>query len=226
MDYDYESDESEGTISLEFSYTQTTNMCMEAVKQNGYELEFVEQQLPKICLAAVRQNGLALEFVEYQTEFLCFEAVKQNGLALEFVEEQTHEICMEAVRQNGLAIQYVFVQTLELCEVAYEQTKLAREYMWEEFQEVFRVVVRPRCYETPPESMNYSDFTDPITLEPLVSDTIYAWIVEGEKWYLAGSLETINEMIETNYKQSSLDSVFIPIKNALFPVNDLHWVRV
>jgi hypothetical protein len=50
--------------------------------------------------------------------------------------------------------------------------------------------------------------------------------VEGEKWYLAGSLETMNEMIATNYKHSTLDAVFIPMKNSLVPVSELHWVRV
>jgi hypothetical protein len=223
---DYDSESSETTISLEFSYTQTTNMCMEAVKQNGLELEFVEYQLPKICLAAVRQNGLALEFIETQTEFLCLEAVKQNGLALEFVEEQTQEICMEAVRQNGLAIQYVIYQTIELCEVAFQQTKLSQEYMVEPFQDEFKDNVHPTHLETLPEFVSVSDFTDPITLDPLIAHEIYGWIVEGEKWYLAGSLETINEMIETNYKHSSLDAVFIPMKNSLFPVSQLHWVRV
>lgn len=223
---DYDSDTSEATISLEFIVKQTTNMCMVAVKQNGLELEFVEQQLPKVCLAAVRQNGLALEFVEYQTEFLCLEAVKQNGLALEFVEEQTDEICMEAVRQNGLAIQYVFHQTMELCEAAFRQTKLSREYMVEPFQEEFKTMIRLTHLEMLPESMSFSDYTDPITLEPLVSDTIYGWIVENDRWYLAGSLETMNTMIETNYKHSSMDAVFIPIKNNLFPVSKLHWVRV
>ncbi len=245
---DYDSESSEATISLEFAEKQTTNMCMEAVKQNGLQLEFVEQQLPKICLAAVQQNGLALEFVEYQTEFLCLEAVKQNGLALEFVEEQTDEICMEAVKQNGLAlefveyqtqeicmeavrqdgvaIQYVFYPTMELCEAAFQQTILARYYMVKPFQEEFIDKIRPTHLESLPDTIAISDVADPITLEPLVADTIYGWIVEHGRWYLAGSLKTINKMIATNYKDSSLDAVFIPIKNSLFPVSELHWVRV
>ena len=42
-------------------------------------------QTPELCLNAVKQNGLALKNVNVQTPELCLEAVKQNGLALEFV---------------------------------------------------------------------------------------------------------------------------------------------
>ena len=226
MEDSYDSDTNASTISLEFEVAQTTNKCMEAVKQNGLELEFVWNQLPKICLAAVKQNGLALEFVEEQTDEICLAAVKQNGLALEFVEEQTDEICLAAVRQNGFAIKYVLEQTIELCEAAYQQIKQSKEYMDEQFQSYFSQAIRPTYYEQLPDFVERSELTDPITLEQLSSQTVSGWIVEENKWYFAGSLVSFNEMIELSYKGSSDTHVFVPLKNDLFPIKNLHWVRL
>ena len=57
------------------------------------ELQYIENQTEEMCLEAVKQNGYALEYVENQTEEICFEAVKQNGRALQFVKNQTENIC-------------------------------------------------------------------------------------------------------------------------------------
>ena len=38
-------------------------LCLEAVKNDGYALYFVNEQTPELCLAAVQQNGWALQFV-------------------------------------------------------------------------------------------------------------------------------------------------------------------
>jgi hypothetical protein len=222
----YESESDVPTISLEFEVAQTVNKCMEAVKQNGLELEFVWNQLPKLCLAAVKQNGLALEFVEEQTDEICLAAVKQNGLALEFVEAQTDEICLTAVRQNGFAIRYVLEQTMELCEAAYAQTRFSRTFMDEPFWHHFSQTICPTQFATLPPSINVSELTDPITLEPLIPHSISGWIIEHNNWYFAGSLDTLNEMVERSYKESTDTHVFVPLKNSLFPIKDLHWVRL
>ena len=61
----------------------------------------------KECLEAVKQNGYNLQYVKEQTEDICLEAVKQNGYALQYVQNQTKEMCIEAVKQDGFALQYV-----------------------------------------------------------------------------------------------------------------------
>ena len=42
-------------------------------------MQYVKEQTPEICLEAVKQNGYALEYVQEQTPEICLEAVKQNG---------------------------------------------------------------------------------------------------------------------------------------------------
>jgi hypothetical protein len=108
---------------------QTTEICMAAVKQNGYALEFVKEQTPEICMAAMKQDGLAVRYIKEQTHELCIAAVEQNGHALKYLKEQTHELCMAAVEQNGYTLQFVKEQTPEICMAAVKQYGPAFEFI-------------------------------------------------------------------------------------------------
>ena len=54
-------------MSKNFPSAQTPEICLEAVKQNGYALQYVKEQTLEICLEAVKQNGYALQYVKEQT---------------------------------------------------------------------------------------------------------------------------------------------------------------
>lgn len=41
--------------------------------------ELISKQTPELCLEAVKQNGWALGYVREQTPELCMEAVKNDG---------------------------------------------------------------------------------------------------------------------------------------------------
>ena len=47
-----------------------SEICLQAVKQNGFALKCVINQTPEMCLEAVKQNGLALKRVKNQTPLL------------------------------------------------------------------------------------------------------------------------------------------------------------
>jgi hypothetical protein len=47
-----------------------SNICIKAVKQDGFALQYVKEQTEKICIQAIKRNGLALQFVKEQTETL------------------------------------------------------------------------------------------------------------------------------------------------------------
>jgi len=100
-----------------------SEICIEAVREDGTTLEYVKNQTENICLEAVRQDGYALQYVKEQTEEICLEAVRQDGYALKYVREQTKEICLEAVRDRGHALKYVKDQTEEICLEAVIQDK-------------------------------------------------------------------------------------------------------
>lgn len=50
-------------------------------------LKHIRQQSQEICLAAVKVNGYALKFVKDQTPRLCRAAVKQNPKAINYVRD-------------------------------------------------------------------------------------------------------------------------------------------
>ena len=151
----------ENGFALQFVKEQTPELCLLAVKKNGYALEFVKEQTPEICIEAVKQDGRALQFVKEQTPEICLEAVKQVCYALEFVKEQTPEICIEAVKQNGTLLQYVRKQTPEICLEAVKKTGTSLQYVKEQTPEI--------CLEAICNSMDairYASFlTEEISLE-------------------------------------------------------------
>ena len=102
-------------------HEQTEDICLAAVKENGWALEYVHHQTPEICLEAVKENGWALKFVKEQTEEICLTAVKRSGWALEYVKNKTKNLCLEAIRRNGPAIRFVPEQTPDLCWEAIQQ---------------------------------------------------------------------------------------------------------
>jgi DNA gyrase subunit A len=99
------------------------------VKQKGigaFVLFPAKRKTAELCLEAIKLEGWALKYVPAQlkTAELCLEAVKQNGKALEYVPNELKilELCLEAVKQNGWAIEYVpeKLKTVELCRVAID----------------------------------------------------------------------------------------------------------
>jgi len=100
---------------LTYIHNQDLNVCLIAVKRDGYNLRYVKIQTPDICLAAVKENGCSLQFVHQQTPTICMTAVKQHGMSLCYVRKQTKDICITAVRENKEALRYVEDQYYEDC---------------------------------------------------------------------------------------------------------------
>ena len=68
---------------------QTYKMCLESVRADendmlNPQLKKVNEiyRTKELCLEAVRNNGFALRFVKEQTPEICLEAVKKTGMAL------------------------------------------------------------------------------------------------------------------------------------------------
>ena len=99
---------------------QTPEICLEAVKQNVYELLFVKEQTPEICLEAVKLNPSIIRYVnpENQTEAIALEVVKKAGNLLQYIvpQNQTDEVCFTAIENScGWAVGYIANQKPEYC---------------------------------------------------------------------------------------------------------------
>lgn len=206
--------------------------CLKAVKRNGLILEIITKQTPEICLAAIKENWASLKYVksDQQTPELCLAAIQINEFALMYIEakNQTREICLAAVQKHGCALKYVVNQTPEICLAAVENCPGALKYVNPIFrnQMIISMYIKPTEIIPFPAHLNKKDFTDPIALEELVEGEIYGFLIEGERWYLAGSLKEFNKMIEYNFKGSTKMSVFVPFKNTHICTRRIKWVRL
>jgi len=76
-----------------------------------------------------------------------------------------------------------------------------------------------------PPSLCINELVDPITFEAPVKGELYAFLIEKDKYYIAGSYTSLKEMIKQAFRGSSTEQVFIPMRNGLVPNSELHWVR-
>ena len=96
--------------------------CLDAVKNNGYELKYIKIQTPEICLEAVKNYAWALKYIKIQTPEICLAAVKQVGNSLQYVKDQTPEICLAALEDYPNAIKSIDLDVLT--EEEFEYIKL------------------------------------------------------------------------------------------------------
>lgn len=136
-----------------FSYIpehkKTLDICLEAVKKDGWALMHVpeDKKTIEIYLEAVKQNGLSLCEVpeDKKTLEICLEAVTRDAWALQYVPEdkKTVEICLKAVKRHGCSLKYVpkDKKTIEVCLEAVKNDKWARIYTPEDkYREVERLL--------------------------------------------------------------------------------------
>jgi hypothetical protein len=73
---------------------KTPEFTLHAISLNPKVLRWIKDQIEEMCLCAVRQNGFLLAAAKVRTRRVLLEAVRQNGRALQYVtsDEQTDEI--------------------------------------------------------------------------------------------------------------------------------------
>lgn len=121
---------------------KSTDGCMRAVQENGFNIQFIENPLDKVIVEACKQNGLAIAFVDENRQgayvfddslgnyvYAANEACKQNGLAVKYIDSKwtTTDVCLEAVKQNPNAFIYTNKDT-EVCKYMFNL-----DHKWFEF---------------------------------------------------------------------------------------------
>ena len=120
---------------------RTPELCLEAVKADGYALACVPKAMrsESLCLAAVQSDGNALEFVpkRFLTPEMCMAAVAAGGwelarpiLAAVPKEFRTPELCLVAAREQADALEEIpdAVLSAEICLAAVEAGACSRTF--------------------------------------------------------------------------------------------------
>ena len=134
---------------------QTEELCMTAVKQNGWTLEYVKKQTPEICLEAIKENPFALEYVENQTEEMCKLAVSLDRVSLQCIRsenikneiiknDETYLNYLEKVQKNRMTLRLVWSEyrTPELCMEAVKRDGRALEYVENQTPEICLAAIK------------------------------------------------------------------------------------
>jgi hypothetical protein len=234
--------------TIRYVKEQSEELCILACNNHPCAIYYITNQTPAICRAALSKKGINLRDIKEQTEELCMLAIENDPSALYYVKDKTFNVCIAALKKKGSMIQYIsnpslelckiavesdytaiayFTQTEEICRIAFNKNPNSVLYMKPEFKILFdtSVLIKPSNPIPFPSHLNPDDFTDPISFDSLQKDSIYGFLVENDKWYLAGSLTSFNHMIAHNVRNSSKHSVFVPIKNCMVSTSDIIWVK-
>jgi hypothetical protein len=96
---------------------QTPELCLAAVKYEGWNLAFVVDLTSEICLEAVKNCGDALRFVpgNLKTLELCLEAIKNDPFAIKWVPHDIlnyYDLCCQAIKLNGYTLEEINCEKL------------------------------------------------------------------------------------------------------------------
>lgn len=124
------------------------NICINAVKNNGYAIRYVPQSLLlseyNFYLEAVKQEWKTITFIPFDkiTEDICLEIIRQNKsfslTDIKYIPEnvRTYLIYLELVKQNGLLLQFVPLNIMsnEIMNMAVKQNGLSLRYIPEDMK--------------------------------------------------------------------------------------------
>ena len=116
-------------LSIKYIKNPTKQVCLEAVKRNGYAIQHIKNPTEEMCLEAVKRCGNTIKYIDNPTEEMQLEAVKQNGLSIKFIKNPTKEMCMEAIRQDELSINFIKNPTKDMYLEAVKQNGLVIFYI-------------------------------------------------------------------------------------------------
>jgi len=109
-------------LDLHSAARQTEGVCRSAVRRSFTALKWVRKQNLNICMLAVKTNGYAISFVNdsimAKHGSLLWAAAAANDagvLSLLHARNITKEIYVAALTHNHLALKYVFDPTYEMC---------------------------------------------------------------------------------------------------------------
>ena len=106
---------------------------MRLVSENGMAIKHIETQTLELALAAVKDDGYALKYVkdEFKTTEVGLIAVKNDGIALQFVPEhiKNAEICLAAVTRDGMALEYVNDKTPAIIAMSVKVDSNAKQFI-------------------------------------------------------------------------------------------------
>jgi hypothetical protein len=220
----------------------TPDVCVEAVKHDSRVLGYVSEKYktPELCTEAVKKDGHALRYVpeKYKTPELCILATQNCLYALDYVPKEyiTQDLYTKSV-QNYIDGPYLSTnENYDYSDYFHFFTNFVNDANWiikkvpEEYRtpellsSVYKIIPNLFFNTNIPESIKKEDIVDPVTFENVEEKKMYAFFKENGNFYIVSSFDIIMEMIINKFRGSNGERVFVPVKNSLIDISELHWV--
>jgi hypothetical protein len=134
--------------AFEYVEDKTPEICKEAVQLDGMLLKYIpeEKQTYELCIDAVKSNGFALQFSKFKNAQICLEAVKSNGAAISIIPDfnpqewygkllddgttiSYNQLALIAVKQDPFNIKYIQSPTVGMCLRAVRKNGLTFQFI-------------------------------------------------------------------------------------------------
>ncbi|MDR3236749.1 MAG: DUF4116 domain-containing protein [Prevotellaceae bacterium] len=205
----------------------TPEVCLDAVRKNGYELLYIKNPTPELCLEAVKQEAYVIRYIkrENQTVEMALEVVKKEGNLFQYIDSkcQTDEVCFTAIQNShGWAIGYIENQKPEYCRAALEINDITFSSIRSEFltQEIIHYAI-----QTHPSSISHIDNpSEELQLEAVKKDGTAIQYIKGYKSpavFLAAVTQNPNAFKYIKSKHHTPEMCLIAVKENGFYLNKI-----
>ena len=146
---------------------------------------------------------------------LVIKMINQDGSLIELIDSPTEEMVMSAIHKKPSLIRHAKSNVYNIW------VKAGRPYDPKVPVLRFLSNIQRRVRRAPP---SIGEVEDPITMDIIPKGTICGFLRGASGgFHLAGTIESILEIIQKGFRDSSFRSIFVPHRNALVEIHEFSW---
>lgn len=177
-------------------------------------------------IMAVKTTPWAIEYIKDPSRAVVWEAAVGCKDALNYATEQDEALCIHAVRHCPEALRYCKKGRMRIWLKA-GMPAVDAAVLFPKYNRIIRMDFTAKLFFLEiMDGLRYNrnkpapaDLEDPVSLEPVTMGTVVAMIGN----HFAGTLSTLLQMIDTGFRDSNHQYIFIPIKNQRVTSRCLRW---
>ncbi len=174
-----------------------------------------------------RSPRLALQYMaDKLSDETLLEVLGRDGSLLQFIPEPSVTLAAAAVRNCPAALKYVQSHTLDVWKRAGCPHD-GREQVYRFLRNVQnRTRLAPAVIQKEEDGKD-KEVEDPVTLEVIPAGTVCGFLRDPKgAWHLAGTLDTLTDLAQKGFRESSFQAIFVPHRNALVSIREFAWFRL
>ncbi len=227
-----------GGAILSYSQAAQERLAEEAVRLNVKVYSYMPESCHTVALDRIVCTAYPekLAQIPHPARDLVWDIAKRWAPAIKYAEEQDEALCIHAVRHQSSAIAYVRRNRLHIWAKAGHKTIPSLTTLFPEFATLMTRSASARAFfhkinvalhRRAPLKADEEVLEDPVTMDPVVAGTVCAFLPDGKgNQHFAGTLDSLLDLLKAGFHGSTVQHLFIPIKNALVPTQQIKWRQI